>query len=164
MSVRPAETADAAAIAEIHVDTWRDAYAGILPDNVLLRMSVARERGGWSGAVLRGEDVYVSCDRRGGVTGFGSCGPNRLKGFEATSEIYTLYVAPVHQGDGYGRALVERMLKELGGRGHKSVIVWVLRENPARFFYEAMGARRVAERIERLCGADIAQTAFRWDV
>lgn len=50
---------DAAAIARIHVDTWRDTYAGILPDRVLLNMSTAREGGGWSGLVLRGESVFV---------------------------------------------------------------------------------------------------------
>ena len=79
MNVRRAVPDDAAAIARIHVDTWRDTYAGILPDLVLLNMPTTREGGGWSGLVLRGESVFVVQSPDAGIVGFGSCGPNRLR-------------------------------------------------------------------------------------
>lgn len=34
--------------------------------------------------------------------------------------------------------------------GRKFVIVWVFRENPFKYFYEAIGGRKIAEREERL--------------
>ena len=40
--IRPARAADAAAIGRIHVETWRDTYAGMLPDRVWWRC-----RAGW---------------------------------------------------------------------------------------------------------------------
>ena len=43
---------NAAAIARIHVDTWRDTFAGILPDRVLFNMPTTREGEGWSGLLL----------------------------------------------------------------------------------------------------------------
>lgn len=162
MTVREAGPADAAAIAHIHIDTWRDAYAGILPDRVLLGMSIDREKGGWNGALLRGEEVFVAENAGDRVVGFGSCGPNRLRRLESGGEIYMLYVAPGHQGAGHGRALLSHMLSALAGHGYKAAVVWVLRENPARFFYQAMGGARLAERTERLWGVEVPQIAYRW--
>ena len=60
--MRRAVPDDAAAIARIHADTWRDTYSGILPDRFLLNMSTTRERGDWSGSVL----LKVKCIRGSG--------------------------------------------------------------------------------------------------
>jgi len=38
--IRPATPEDARAIAEVHVASWRYAYRGLLPDDVLDRLSV----------------------------------------------------------------------------------------------------------------------------
>ncbi len=46
MNIRPARPDDADAIARINVETWRDAYAGILQDRVLVSVSISREKGG----------------------------------------------------------------------------------------------------------------------
>ena len=35
LTIRPAEIDDAAAIARVHVDTWRSTYAGIIPQHYL---------------------------------------------------------------------------------------------------------------------------------
>ena len=51
MNIRPARPDDADAIARINVETWRDAYAGILPDRVLVNVSISREKGGWSSVI-----------------------------------------------------------------------------------------------------------------
>ena len=37
-------------------------------------------------------------------------------------------------------------------KGYRSALVWVLADNPARYFYQAMGGRVVAERDEALWG------------
>ncbi len=106
MNVRRAVPDDAAAIARIHVDTWRDTYAGILPDRVLLNMPTTREGGCWSGLVLRGESVFVVQSPDAGIVGFGGCGPNRLRNLPCDGEVYTLYIAPRNQGHGFGKALI----------------------------------------------------------
>ena len=41
--IRAAKRGDTKAIGRIQVETWRDAYAGLLPDKVLLRMSAEIE-------------------------------------------------------------------------------------------------------------------------
>ena len=37
--IRPARLSDASAIADIQVETWRDTYAGLIPDRTLLGLS-----------------------------------------------------------------------------------------------------------------------------
>ena len=49
--VRPAAPRDAKAIAEIHVATWQAAYQGLLPDDVLKAMTVAKRLAYWKEAI-----------------------------------------------------------------------------------------------------------------
>ena len=47
--------------------------------------------------------------------------------------------------------------------GCKSGFVWVLRENPSRWFYQRLGGKPVAEALIQFGGAKVPQTAFVWD-
>ena len=125
-------------------------------------MSTTLEGGGWSGSVLRGESVFEVQGPYAGIVGFGSYGPNRLRKLPYDGEVYTLYVAPGNQGHGLGKTLMTRMLGELAESGQRKALVWVLRENPARFFYQAMAGRYLAERNERLWETFIPQNAYYW--
>lgn len=162
IGVRSARRGDAAAIGRIHVETWRDSYAGLLPDRELLRMSSEIEGGRWERS-LGGREKVLVAEEDGAVIGFGSCGRCRLRALPFDGEVYTLYVAPDHQGHGAGRALLTGLFGELASSGCKSALVWVLSENPSRFFYEAMGGRQVADREEDLWGTRVSECAYGWD-
>ncbi len=161
--IRAAKRGDTKAIGRIQVDTWRDAYAGLLPDKVLLRMSAEIEGGRWVRVIERKEAVVVAEDSKAGVVGFGSCGPSRLGALPFEGEVYTLYVAPGFQGKGIGRRLLRTLFVELELAGMKSALIWVLKANQSRFFYEAMGGRHVADRDERLWGSVVAESAYGWN-
>jgi hypothetical protein len=47
--------------------------------------------------------------------------------------------------------------------GCKSAFLWVLRDNPSRWFYQRLGGRPVAETYTTIAGEKICQTAFVWD-
>ena len=166
VSRRPARPGDAAAIARVHVETWRAAYAGIVPDAYLVTMTESKQALQWNHTIRRTvppEAVLVaeSQDLPGGrIVGFGSCGRARKR--PGGGEIFTLYVAPDWQGRGVGRMLLEGLLARLHGGGLKQAVVWVLSDNPARFFYEALGARRVAEGRERFAGVELDEAAYAW--
>ena len=159
--IRPARAEDAEDIAHVHVETWRDTYAGILPDHVLLRMSEARERAMWM-RVLDGHDSVLVAEMEGEVVGFASGGANRVPALDFAGEVYTLYVHPDYQGRGYGRRLLHRQFGALKRAGHGSALIWVLDANPARYFYEAMGGARVAERDEPVWGTVLHEAAYGW--
>jgi hypothetical protein len=43
ITIRRARPTDAASIGAVHVEAWRSAYPGILPDDFLARLSVPRQ-------------------------------------------------------------------------------------------------------------------------
>jgi len=169
--IRAATADDGAAIARIHVETWRSTYAGILPDAYLVRMDVAGQRRIWRQSLRAGShrhQTFVATAADGEVVGFASCGPARRHALPRRApydgEIYTLYVAIDHQGQGHGKRLLRACLAELRAAGKSAAIAWVLAANPARFFYEAQGGRTVAERSESFAGAQLAELGFGWDL
>jgi ribosomal protein S18 acetylase RimI-like enzyme len=170
-AIRPATPHDVEAIAHIHVETWRSTYAGAIPDAYLVRMDIARQRKMWRQMVRgvgRGNQVVVTELGDGEVAGFASCGPARRDMLPRRApydgEVYTLYVALDHQGHGHGKRLLTACFDTLRDRDKTAAVVWVLAANPARFFYEAQGGRKVAERTESFAGADLAELAFGWDL
>jgi len=164
--IRPGRPADAASIAGVYVESWRSAYAALLPDAMLVRMSAANHTRDWAGQLARkrsADGIFVADLASHGVIGFGSCGPARPTSLPHAGEIFTLYVAPEHQERGVGRALLLRLAEGLMDRGMGSALVWVLSRNPSRFFYEAMGGRKIADKQERLWNGTFRQTAYGWE-
>ncbi len=165
VTIRAAAPSDGPAIARVYVETWRTTYAGLLPDHALVKMSRRRHAAMWSNLIARRgatDAVVVAQSAGAGVVGFGSCGRARGTGLAYDGEVFTLYVLPDHQGAGIGKRLLGALFQGLLERGMRSAVIWVLDRNPARFFYEAMGGRRVAERTQKLWGATLPEAAYGW--
>ena len=47
--------------------------------------------------------------------------------------------------------------------GCRSAFLWVLRDNPSRWFYQRLGGRPAAEGTTRVAGRDVPQVAYVWD-
>jgi GNAT superfamily N-acetyltransferase len=174
-TIRRASAGDARAIARVHVECWRSAYAGIIPDKVMVDMSVDDKAAFWRRMVLRAgareavliASVAESGDSRSDLVGFASSGPadRRAGGYVPPGfdgEVQTLYVLPDWQEQGLGRALLCGSFRALRRAGFRSAFVWVLAQNQSRFFYEAMGARRIGERTETLWGVELPEIAYGW--
>ena len=160
--IRPARPADARAIARLDVETWRTTYAGMLSTSYLLGLSERRRELGWRGVILREpRDVRVAVEAEGAIVGFGSCGPNRGDRF-FSGEVFTLYVAPDWQNQGIGRRLLVALFRRLVASGRRSAIVWVLRDNPSRFFYERLGAQQASHKALPVGGAAVEAIAYGW--
>ena len=169
--IRRASKSDASAIGRVHVETWQAAYAGLLPDAMLVAMSDVRQSAWWSRVLSdpgEARGVFVADDQEMGVVGFGSCGPVRdlpegLDGREVrVGEVYTLYVEPDFQNLGLGRRLLDALFRQLKAERCDTAILWMLSANPTRFFYEGLGGERVGERIDTMSGVDVEEMAFAW--
>lgn len=161
-TIREARPEDAAGIARVHVDSWRSTYRGIMPDEVLAGLSVSERENNWVGILRdRTKFTYVA-ESDGAVVGFASGGPERSKVPDYAGELYAVYLLEGRQRRGIGRALVrafaERMLRE----GFTSLLVWVLVQNPACRFYEALGGIEVRRRKQRVRGVMLDEVAYGW--
>jgi len=162
ITIRSARPGDARGIARLDVETWRTTYAGVLSASYLVALSDRRREIGWRSVILREpRDVRVAVDSVGAILGFGSCGPKRGDHFFA-GEVFTLYVAPDWQNQGIGRRLLIALFRRLVAAGRHSAILWVLRDNPARFFYERLGAQQVSRKSLAVGGTVIEALAYGW--
>jgi len=163
--LRPGAYEDAAALARVHVATWRDAYADILPTDMLVGLSEARQTAYWRAALMRrraNETITVALvDDE--LVGFGTCGPARGRRAKRTGEVQMLYLLPDFQELGLGRAMLRALFAALRRHGMARAIIWVVAKNPARFFYQAMGGEAQAERTERLWGTDVSTVGYVWE-
>ena len=163
--IRNAVVDDAYAIAKVQVDTWRRAYHSLVPSEVLDSLSYEQRSEYWSSIISR-EDrdgiFLVAEEEANGVVGFCVCGVNRDEDIKFASELYAIYVLEVHQDHGIGRAFFEEFRKWTLDRGMSSMIVWVLKDNPYRRFYEAMGGEVVSERMISIGEAELPEAAYGW--
>ncbi len=81
MIVREATHNDVAAMARVHVDTWRTAYRGIVPDELLANLSYEKRENGWHQILdnTSKDDnfTYVAEDESGKIVGFANGGVER---------------------------------------------------------------------------------------
>ena len=165
ITVRRARPGDAAAIGAIHVAAWRSTYAGILKNEYLARLSATRQAAGYGRAIVGGAGVFVALAPGAGgvprVVGFATAG--RARSAVADGEVETLYVLDDFREQGGGRALLRAAAAHLAASGCRSVFLWVLRDNPSRWFYERLGGRVVAAGTVPVAGETIPQDAFAWD-
>ena len=163
--IRPARPEDAAGIARVNGDTWRAAYRGIFPDEVLERRGrepdAAERRRRW--IATPGTAVFVA-EEEGEVLGFSMAGAPRepLAGYDA--ELFAIYVLPAHQGRGLGRRLLFAAAAAMAAAGRRSWFLWTLRDNPAaRGFYERLGGSLVAERTAVVEGTSVQEVGYGWE-
>jgi GNAT superfamily N-acetyltransferase len=141
--IRRATPEDARPVAEMHVASWRHAYAGVLPDEYLDRLSTDEREAMWRGAFAdpdRRNGAFVA-EEGGRVVGFASFCPSRDEDApEGTGEVPAIYVEPSAMGMGVGRELLEEATAELRLAGFSRATLWVLEANErGRRFYENEG-------------------------
>jgi ribosomal protein S18 acetylase RimI-like enzyme len=164
--IREARAADAAAIAHVHVETWRASYRDIVPDAFLDGLLTEDRQAMWDrvlGAPERGRCAYVAEDEQGRIVGFASGGPQRSEIPGYASELYTIYLLPAHQGQGNGRRLLCAVVAQLAQHELRSMVLWVFAENkPARRFYERLGGQLAGNARFEIGGAELEEVAYGW--
>ena len=143
---------DATGVAIVHVESWRVAYQGLIPADVLDALRVDERADGWSrwiessrrGQPTDGEAAaphrLLVAEADGGIVGWASFGAGRDEGTTDLGEIAGLYVHPDYWSRRVGHALITRAEQELVAAGWSEGYLWVLRGNDRAIrFYEQHG-------------------------
>jgi ribosomal protein S18 acetylase RimI-like enzyme len=151
--VRSATPADIASIASVHVASWNAHYRGILDDAEIDKRTVDYRIDGWKKTFeVPGQLIYVAETNGDAMLGFASAlvMPTTPDGFDCYLGL--LYLTADAKGNGVGRALLRAVAADLVQRDCKNMALRVLRRNPARAFYEHLGARLVPGDISNDAG------------
>ena len=161
--IRPAASADAAAIAQLRIDAWRATYRGMMPDAYLDAMNLSDSAAFWERILLSGSplaSVYVAIDA-GRMIGFAAANrrdPPKL-GFDA--ELSAIYLATDRKRQGIGRRLVAAVAAAQRERGATGMLTWVIAKNQgARAFYERLGGELLIEQPFQWDGLDLVEAGY----
>jgi GNAT superfamily N-acetyltransferase len=164
VTVRPATAADGDAIGRVQVETWRAAYAGLMPAGAIAAFDVEARQAMWRDGLAReprpGSATFVA--EAGGVVGFASVGAARDEA-DGVGELYAIYVASASWGTGAGRALIEHAEEALRAHGFREAMLWVLEGNErAERFYRAAGwSHDGGRKVEEFQGANVVELRYR---
>ena len=162
-TVRHATSADADAIGRVQVETWRTAYADLLPQETIESFDVGARQAMWRDGLGRtprpGSATFVALVEDE-VVGFATVGASHSE--DGAGEIYAIYVDPEHWGHGAGRALIERSETSLRESGFANALLWVIDGNErAERFYRAAGWKRDGEKTDVFQGAAVTELRYR---
>jgi GNAT superfamily N-acetyltransferase len=175
--IRRANPGDARSIAAIHIQSWRETYPGIVPDEILARQSLDDREMAWAQILLGGPPhhkfTFVAEDATKSVCGFASGGAFRRDPESESSppgvdlgrfdgELHAIYVLQAQQKKGLGAGLFRAVRRELISQGYQSMFVWVLERNASRAFYERMGGVAMASKRIKI-GVWMEEKGYGWE-
>jgi GNAT superfamily N-acetyltransferase len=163
VSFREASVADCAAVAEVHVRSWRESFAGIVPQSFLDRMSVEKRAAAFEeGFGAESYRMYVAEAAGRGVVGFADFGEARENIDAYEGELYAIYLLPEFQRKGVGERLFKLGVEFLVGGGKDSAYLLALEVSPYRRFYEKMGGRVVGRKQVEIGGVAYDELVYGW--
>jgi ribosomal protein S18 acetylase RimI-like enzyme len=142
-TVREATARDAAAVARIHLVSWRAAYRGLVPDGYLDSLKLGERTARWREQLTHrplGQVTHVA-EAADEIVGFAAGGTCRDEDSGSrVGELYAIYVEPGSWRRGFGSLLQTACLDSLRKREFAEARLWVLEANAAaRAFYEGSG-------------------------
>jgi RimJ/RimL family protein N-acetyltransferase len=142
--VRPATLRDAKAIAEIHTSARQAAFKSVVPGEQMPEIPLDKSQAYWRDAIEFSEPQVLVAMDGDEVVGFVGFDRSRDKGTPNTmGEIWAIYAAISHWGQGVGLALWDAARDGLVDEGCTKVSVWVpLGNERALRFHDMAGFKR----------------------
>ncbi len=131
--IRKANKEDASEIAYVHVESWKSTYKGIVSDKYLQSLSIVERKEKWKQILSNSHKTYVVETKEGRIAGFVSFGVERLK--QKEGELYAIYLLSEFHKKGLGRELFQLASTNLKAEGYDTMLVWVIKNNPSKYFY-----------------------------
>lgn len=168
IKIRKGTINDAYGIARVQVKGWHTTYNGIVPDKFLNQMSIEEQekklRIGLTNK-QRKERFFVAENDKSEIVGYIIGGENRYSEEypDCGGELYAIYILKNYQRDGLGRKLVQTLVDWLKDNKFNQMLVWVIADNPAKYFYEKLGAKYLGEKQLEIEGKKLDEYVYIWD-
>lgn len=142
VSFRPGVSKDAEAIARVHVATWKTAYRGLLPDELLDGMNHVDRIPRWQRTLDDPQSKVFVAEKSGEIVGFLAVGPSHDDGQDGCGELDAIYILETVSGQGIGGKFMTMSDRWMCEQGFSRAVLWVLPTNAGAIrFYEAHGWR-----------------------
>lgn len=167
VKIRRAVVSDAAGIANAHLNSWREAYAGQLDQDFLddLHFSFKRRKDHWEEYIpTHPENVYVA-ESKHGIVGFISVNaPGRDEDMPEWAEVQAIYLLQKFKGKKIGLHLLLAGFEAIKRKGFNKAYCWMLKDNLTAKFYESSGAKLSGkEKIGPINGKDYVDVMYVWE-
>lgn len=158
--IREISAEDLRQVAYIHVDTWRSAYKGIVDQKVLNKLSYNRSIENWKHCLTRLSQYFYVAEEDGAIVGFAVGGIQREEELLYDAEVYAMYIKPEFQRQGIGQKLIKALVKDFHVEGWQQFIVWCLKKNPSRLFYEKLGGQLMETAKLKIGGKPLIKNGY----
>lgn len=164
--IRTAQPQDSEAIADVMIDSIRDVFHGLVPEQCLNWITREESASNWRQTIVEhtgraATSFRVVVDAHGTIAGYVFAGLQDDSTYPV--EIHGLSVRPEAQGQGLGRVLLRQCARDLLDAGASKVRVTCLQVNPSCRFWERMGARMTGEKPYDWNGIAMRAVVYVWD-
>ena len=164
-TIRIARPEDCAAIARVHVESWRTTYKEFVP--VKHHPSYDQRLNLWQQVLATSSNesiTLIAVNEQGQLVGFVNSGNSTNHDtLEYEVELTAIYLLEEAQRHGLGRRLLQAFVEQLLQVGHHSMLLWVFAQNrTACHFYESLGGMRIRTAQFPIGGASYEVIAYGW--
>lgn len=156
MNIRRTQRSDLLLIATIQIESWRDTYSDVLPEEYLANQITEDLKRHWSEVEIQPEDIILIAEYEG-VIGFISvwCRPDPF--------IDNLHVKPAKRSKRVGSALMKSAAHQMIQQGHTTAYLWVVESNERAIqFYERLGGVCTDRALKNLFGHLVPNVKIVW--
>lgn len=163
MIIRKASIYDSIGITKVYVETWKTAYRGIVDQDYLDNINYDKQKRFFMNMLSKESLIYVAESKIGEIVGFTI--PEVVKDEDNKNRgiVSSIYVLDRYQGEGVGYGLIEKAVHALLKSDINTMIVWVLKDNPACGFCEALGGLPRETRLDQIGGVDYVSIGYVWN-
>ncbi len=166
ITIRKATLEDAAEIANVHINSWREAYADILPLDFLNErpLDFKKRYDLWKRVTQNPNQVTLVAESSlHGVVGMVNGTKGRDKGKEHWCEVFCIYLLKKYHGQKVGYNLLKDFFKLHIDQGFSHGYLWVLDNNPTIKFYERSGGEynNRTKNVE-IAGLNLKELMYEW--
>ncbi len=155
----------------VNTYAWDETYRGIMADEFLdkikneLNQNVERLENKFDKTKIDEPNykrylLYVNEEPVGIV----AIGNSREEKYPKSGELQSLYLLNKAKKKGYGRILFEKAKQELKNMGFNDMIIYCLKDNPTKNFYEYLGGKLVFEKKRNIGGKDLIENVYYYHI